>query len=142
MYKGSCICKKVTFEVQGEQPTLHTCHCSICRKGSGHIGAGTDVSREKLTIHDEENITWFQSSDWARRGFCKFCGSNLFFDPIDREKVKWTGISMGAFDGLTNTKITKHIFVKDKGDYYEIKDGLPMNSVYPGHADNQILNDV
>jgi hypothetical protein len=46
---------------------------------------------------------------------------------------------MGAFDGSTNTKITGHIFVKDKGDYYQITDGLPQNSVYPGHKDNQII---
>jgi hypothetical protein len=75
----------------------------------------------------------------ARREFCKHCGSNLFFDPLDSEKIEWTGISMGAFYGPTNTKITGHIFVKDKGDYYQITDGLPQNSVYPGHKDNQII---
>lgn len=139
MYKGSCICGKVSFEVQGELEPLHTCHCRICRKGSGHIGAGTDIGRDKLTVFGEENITWYKSSDWARRGFCKHCGSNLFFDPIDKEKVGWTGVSMGAFDGVTNTKITEHIFVKDKGDYYQIKDGLPQNKFYPGHPDNDIL---
>jgi hypothetical protein len=34
---------------------------------------------------------------------------------------------MGAFDGPTGTKLTKHIFVADKGDYYDIADGLPQN---------------
>jgi hypothetical protein len=75
----------------------------------------------------------------ARGGFCKYFGANLFFDPIDHEKVKWTGISMGAFDGATNTKITDHIFIKDKGDYYQITDGLPQNTVYPGHPDNKVI---
>lgn len=34
---------------------------------------------------------------------------------------------MGAFDGPTNTKLAKHIFVANKGDYYDIADGLPQN---------------
>ncbi len=34
---------------------------------------------------------------------------------------------MGAFDTPTGTHLTKHIFVADKGDYYEISDGLPQN---------------
>lgn len=60
----------------------------------------------------------------VRRGFCSFCGSNLFFDPIHRD---WIGIAMGAFERPTNTKLALHIFVADKGDYYEIDDGLPRN---------------
>jgi hypothetical protein len=55
---------------------------------------------------------------------CSTCGSSLFFDPIHRD---WIGISMGAFDGPTHTKLEKHIFVASKGDYYEIGDGLPQN---------------
>lgn len=34
---------------------------------------------------------------------------------------------MGAFDGPTETKMDLHIFVDDKGDYYDIADGLPQN---------------
>ncbi len=34
---------------------------------------------------------------------------------------------MGAFEPPTNTKLARHIFVAEKGDYYEITDGLPQN---------------
>jgi hypothetical protein len=34
---------------------------------------------------------------------------------------------MGAFDAPTGTKLEMHIFVADKGDYYDIADGLPQN---------------
>lgn len=130
MHKGSCLCGRVTFEVAGEIPPMHACHCSICRKASGHYGVGADISRDALKIHGEENIKWFQTSDWARRGFCATCGTPLFFDPIDK-KIGWTGVSMGAFDKPTNTKMTMHIFTKDKGDYYEIVDGLPQHEQAP-----------
>ena len=33
---------------------------------------------------------------------------------------------MGAFDKPTDTRLAHHIFVADKGDYYDIADGLPQ----------------
>ena len=124
MPKGSCLCGAIRFEVSGELAAPNACHCTICRKHSGHLEASTDVPRENLTVEGEENVTWYQSSKKVRRGFCKICGSSLFFDP---PHMDWIAVSMGAFDGPTNTKIERHIFVADKGDYYDIADGLPQN---------------
>jgi hypothetical protein len=121
MHKGSCLCGAVTFDVEGNLPGPDACHCSQCRKHSGHYFVSTDVPRSSVTIHGEENVTWFQSSEKARRGFCATCGSSLFWDPLFRD---WIGIAMGAFDKPTNTHLAMHIYVADKGDYYEIADGV------------------
>jgi len=48
----------------------------------------------------------------------------LFFDPPARD---WIGIAMGAFDAPTSTHLEMHIFVAEKGDYYDIADSLPQN---------------
>ena len=124
MNKGSCLCGAITFEVSIPLPAPSACHCTNCRKHSGHYEASVDIPRSALTIKGAENVTWFQSSEKVRRGFCATCGSSLFWDPIFRD---WTAVAMGAFDGPTNTKLEKHIFVANKGDYYEINDGLPQN---------------
>jgi hypothetical protein len=124
MHKGSCLCGAVRFEVAGELNPPDACHCSQCRKQSGHFYAGTDVPRAAVTVEGAENVTWYRSSEKVRRGFCATCGSALFWDPIHRD---WIGVSMGAFDGPTGTRLKMHIFVADKGDYYEIADGLPQN---------------
>jgi hypothetical protein len=124
MHKGSCLCGAVTFEVSGALPPPDACHCTQCRKHSGHYWASTDVARSALTIHGGDNLTWFQSSEKVRRGFCSKCGSFLFWDPIYKDKI---AIGMGAFDRPTDTKLAIHIFVADKGDYYDIADGLPQN---------------
>lgn len=131
MHEGSCLCGAVTFEVAGDLPRPDACHCSKCRKWSGHYGVGTDVPRAALTIHGAENVTWFHSSEKVRRGFCSTCGSSLFFDPIDKAKIPWTSVCMGAFDSPTDTKVAIHIFVADKGDYYELADGLPQHQRAP-----------
>lgn len=124
MHKGSCLCGAVRFEVEGELHPPDACHCTACRKHSGHYFASTDVPRSAVTVHGAEHVTWYQSSDKARRGFCSTCGSSLFWDPLHRD---WTGIAMGAFDKPTGTNLRIHIFVAEKGDYYDIADGLPQN---------------
>lgn len=124
MHKGSCLCGAVSFEVAGELPAPDACHCSMCRKQSGHFWASTDVAREALTLHGEDKLTWFQASEKVRRGFCSVCGAFLFWDPPARSRI---AIAMGAFDKPTETLLAKHIFTADKGDYYEIADGLPQN---------------
>lgn len=124
MHKGSCLCGAVRFEVAGELHAPDACHCSKCRKHSGHYFVSTDMPRAAVTIRGEDKVTWYRSSDKARRGFCSVCGSSLFWDPLERD---WIGLAMGAFERPTGTKIAVHIFVADKGDYYDIEDGVPQN---------------
>ncbi|MFO1018329.1 MAG: GFA family protein [Hyphomonadaceae bacterium] len=123
MHTGSCLCGAVRFEVSCDLPAPDGCHCSACRKWSGHYFVSTDVPRAAVKIEGEDKITWYRSSEKARRGFCSVCGSSLFWDPLHRD---WTGIAMGAFERPTDTKIAVHIFVADKGDYYDIADGVPQ----------------
>jgi hypothetical protein len=125
MHKGSCLCGAVRFEVAGALSGPDACHCTQCRRTSGHYFVSTDVPKASLKVEGEDNVTWFQSSEKVRRGFCRTCGSPLFWDPTHRD---WIGVAMGAFDKPTGTRLAKHIFVADKGDYYDITDGLPQNA--------------
>jgi hypothetical protein len=124
MHTGSCLCGAVTFELAGGLRPPDACHCSQCRKQSGHYWASTDVPRAAVSIHGGDNLTWFRSSEKVRRGFCATCGSFLFWEPLAGQSI---AVAMGAFDAPTDTWLAKHIFVADKGDYYEIADGLPQN---------------
>jgi hypothetical protein len=124
MYRGSCLCGAVRFEVTVTLDTNDACHCSQCRKWSGHYFVSADVPKSAVTIHGSEKITWFRSSEKVQRGFCSTCGSSLFWDPLQKD---WIGVALGAIDLPTGTKLRKHIHVASKGDYYEIADGLPQN---------------
>jgi hypothetical protein len=121
MHTGSCLCGAVTVEVEGELPGPDACHCSQCRKTSGHVWASTDVPRARVTIRGGEAVTWYRSSEKVRRGFCATCGSALFWDPLGHDYI---GIAMGAFDPPTGTHLAIHVHVADKSDYYEIADGV------------------
>ena len=127
MHGGRCLCGAVSFEVAGDLSPPDACHCSQCRRTSGHYWASTNVPRSTFTLGGADNVRWYQSSAKVRRGFCATCGSALFWDPIEHPII---AVAMGAFDLPTGTQLEKHIFVADKGDYYEIADGLPQSAQY------------
>ena len=124
MPRGSCLCGAVRFNVDGELAGGDACHCKQCRKQSGHYFASTDVPKPALDIEGEDALAWYPSSERVRRGFCRTCGSSLFWDPVQSDKI---AVAMGALDDPTNTHLHMHIFVAEKGDYYEIADGLPQH---------------
>ncbi len=121
MHKGSCLCGVVTFEVDQELAAPDACHCSQCRKQSGHVFSSTNVARDRLTVNGGKSVRWFESSEKARRGFCATCGSSLFWDPVGLDYI---AVAMGAFEKPTKTHLAVHIWVADKGDYYELGDGV------------------
>lgn len=125
MKSGSCLCKKISYQVNGPLRPITACHCTQCRKQSGHFYAATAAHNDDLTIQGEDNLTWFHASKDAERGFCKFCGSTLFWRHAEED---FTSILAGSLDGETGLKIAKHIFVADKGDYYEIEGDVQQTS--------------
>lgn len=131
MHKGSCLCGAVSFEVEGDLKPPDACHCTKCRKTSGHYWVSTDVARKVLTLRGEENLTWYSSSEKVRRGFCATCGSALFWDAPHLASI---GVAMGAFESPTGTAVRDHIFMGDKGDYYVINDGVPQYETIPKGA--------
>ncbi len=105
------------------------CHCTQCRKHTGHFLAAVNVRREALTIFGSEHVKWYRSSEKVERGFCSTCGSTLFWNPTI-DGYKWIAVAMGTFDSPTGVRLSKHTFVGDKGDYDEIDDGLPQSEAF------------
>ena len=119
---GSCLCGAVSFETRGALRGVVYCHCSQCRKQTGHYYAATNVANDDLSIEGADQLTWYAASSDAERGFCRVCGSALFWK---RNGSDVTSVMAGAFDSPSGLAGQAHIFVADKGDYYEIDDDLP-----------------
>lgn len=119
--KGSCHCGSVSFEVRGSLRDVIYCHCEQCRKQSGHFVAATRAEDRALNIKGADNLTWYEASADAKRGFCSNCGSLMFWKAHDSEN---TSIMAGSFDTPSGLKAGFHIYTRNKGDYYEICDGL------------------
>lgn len=117
MIKGRCECGSVEFEVPTVRETVTVCHCSQCRRISGHLWAATHAPFDDLIFIKQDGLTWYKSSDWAKRGFCNTCGTSLFYRMNDEDGI---GIAAGCLENADHLTIGKHIFVKDKGAYYTI----------------------
>ncbi|SMF16562.1 Uncharacterized conserved protein [Tistlia consotensis] len=123
---GGCLCGAVRFELTGTPRPPVACHCSQCRRTSGHYGVFTAVPLDGFRLTAAGGLKWFRSSDVAERGFCGDCGSSLFWKPSG---AGYVAVAAGALDKPTGLSLAGHIFAADKGDYYALADGLP---VYPG----------
>ena len=122
-HSGHCLCGAVRFRSSGKLRDVIACHCSQCRRQTGHFYAATNVQDEGLTVEGGDSVTWYRASETAGRGFCRTCGSALFWKADGSD---YTSILAGAFDQPTGLKIGVHIFCADKGDYYEIADDAPQ----------------
>jgi hypothetical protein len=120
---GGCLCGAVKFEVRGPLGPPDACHCSQCRRTTGHFFVSSNTGRGNLVLTRDDGLAWYRSSDIAERGFCKVCGSTLFWSGDAKDYIS---IALGALDPPTNLKIAKHIYVADKSDYYDITDDVPI----------------
>ncbi len=123
--RGRCLCGAVRYTVYGKlRERISACHCHMCRRHHGSLGYYTSVdSRDDIAIDGGDALRWYVSSPGVERGFCGVCGSTLF---IREEKHAIVDIAPGTLEEMPDLKVTQHIFVASKGDYYEIDDGLPQ----------------
>lgn len=121
MLNGSCACGAIRFSTSAAPFGASSCHCTQCRKMSGHIWASAQVPVGDLTI--DGPVRWLELTPKARRGICPDCGAFLFWHGSGEDTISF---ALGAVDGDTGLRLERHIFTADKGDYYDIADGLPQ----------------
>lgn len=119
--RGSCLCGEISFEIASAPGEVWACHCGQCRKQSGHYWASAEVALGSIAITGAPK--WYRSSPKVQRGFCGTCGSFLFWKVDGRDSISF---AMGAVDGPSGAHLVRHIFTADKGDYYQIGDGVPQ----------------
>ena len=132
---GGCLCGAVRYQVKGQLRDIVNWHCSMCQKLHGNFGAHTKASTVNITIPNSAGLAWYKTSDIAQRGFCRECGSSLFWQPFNLDA---TGILAGSLDCSEGLKTMGHIFVGEKPDFYEITDDCPL---FKRSSDGQLVND-
>jgi hypothetical protein len=122
---GGCLCGGVRYEVNGTLRPVIMCHCTQCRRMTGHFMAATAARLADFRLVAQEPLRWYRSSPQAERGFCGRCGSTLFWKDAGRAYVS---IAAGTLDDSNGLAVAGHIFVRDKGAYYDIDDAAPQYS--------------
>jgi hypothetical protein len=125
LHTGGCLCGAVRYSVAGPLRPVVLCHCTQCRRSTGHFMAATAARHRDFRLLAAGTLRWYESSAEARRGFCGRCGSSLFWQGTGRDYIS---ITAGTLDGASGLASAAHIFVADKGDYYAIEDALPQSA--------------
>lgn len=126
---GRCLCGAVRYEVHGPLRDVLLCHCVECRRWGGYVGAFTATRKDDLVLLADSSLRWVASPESdrrAKRGFCGECGSSLFWQPADVDRVN---IAAGTLDRPTKLRIVGHWYTHQGGDYDELpEDGLPRDA--------------
>lgn len=120
--QGTCLCGAVTLRVEVTEPSISVCHCHLCRIWSG--GPMLAVESARPTLTGEENVGVYATSDWAERGFCRRCGTHLFYRLKSGEHY---AIPAGLLGDAAPWTLALQIFTDDKPDYYDFAN--PMRSM-------------
>ena len=125
MVKGTCLCGKVSYSVNGRISDIGHCHCSKCRKVSG-------VNSNGVVLAASKNFTWefgdnfiqrYEMEDGWASTFCSSCGCPL---PMTTPDGKLVWIPIGSLDEHPEIKVVEHIYVGSKGGWEEIGDDAPQ----------------
>lgn len=113
--KGSCLCTAVRVKFDLSKRVFDVCHCGMCRKWGG--GPAFCVTADKGPVWSgEEHIQVYDSSEWAQRGFCKNCGTHLFYR---LKQGGFTNIPLGLLERADDLHFHLQVYIDHKPTNYD-----------------------
>ena len=95
VHVGGCQCGAARYSLYSEPTNPHVCHCRMCQKATGgYFGAFAGVPLGDFAwIKGTPGV--FKSSEAVERGFCRDCGTPLFFRYVDKDRI---AVALGSLD--------------------------------------------
>jgi hypothetical protein len=110
------MCGGVRYEIAGELRDVWNCHCHRCRQFTGHHMAATGASVDAVTFESDDTLTWYSPEPTVQYGFCRRCGSSLFWRTSARPD--WISICTGPLEQPTGLHTVAAWWVAEHGDYH------------------------
>ena len=129
---GSCLCGKVTYEVDPPFLRMIHCHCSRCRKSSG-TGHATNIAVDPgqfRWLSGEDDITHYDlpTAKSFSKWFCRHCGCPV---PRLRRGGNFMIVPAGSLDTVPPVTPSDHIFWASRAPWACDDSGLPTHDEYP-----------
>ncbi|MEM7317788.1 MAG: GFA family protein [Pseudomonadota bacterium] len=116
---GRCMCGSVSFVGRNTPDSIGVCHCRMCRQWTGSALVGVTYKLDDVTWHGCEHIQELQSTPWAKRGWCRNCGSGLYFQfTADGTFADEIELPIGLFDDPHGFRMRSEIYIDEKPDSY------------------------
>lgn len=127
--RGSCLCGKVSFEINGKVSDIGQCHCSKCRKATGTAHAATLVTAKRSFrwLLGESHVRTYATDTGYDTAFCNVCGS-----PVPKlRNGKVFMVPVGALDDDPGVRPVLHASVASKAPWFELYGDLPQHDERP-----------
>lgn len=111
---GGCLCGAVRFTAIPKVNEVGVCHCDMCRRWSGGVLMVVDC-QDDVDFEKDDDLGIYRSSEWGERGFCRKCGTSLFWKTHGKGRY---AISVAAFDDPGPMNFVDEIFIDEKPDFY------------------------
>ncbi len=132
---GTCLCGAVRIAAKIQTNSVGACHCTMCRRWGGGPLFAVECDSD-VELEGAAHISTFSSSEWAERGFCRECGTHLFYR---LKKEGHYAIPVGLLDSGDEWKFAEQIFIDEKPSFYsfaeETKD-LTGEEVFAQYSGN------
>jgi hypothetical protein len=122
LHTGGCQCGAVRYALYADPTNPHVCHCRMCQKAFGNYFA-------PLAGVPPSDFAWvrgtpgvFKSSEAAERGFCRDCGTPLFFRYVGRNRIS---ISLGSLDHPLRVPPAKQYGIESRVPFVATLANLP-----------------
>ena len=127
LLQGSCLCRRVTYQIDGPLADVLNCHCSMCRKlhAAAFRTRARVATKDWTTLSGADEIRLYESSPGEHKAFCGHCGSSLFTKFDAHPAV--LGFPLGTLDTDPGVKATRHVHVASKAPWFDITDNLPQS---------------
>lgn len=129
---GRCLCKKVSYAIEGHLGIFQYCHCSRCRKFTGGaFAANLLVSPADFRWTGGEEFVGryeFEDAKHFATSFCKRCGSSL---PWLGKSGRAVVVPAGSLEGDPEIRPFQNIFFGSRAVWYQEPGALPAFEELP-----------
>ena len=129
-FEGQCLCGTVRFGFTEPVGGSAHCHCSMCRQahGAAFVTWIVTFNANFEILRGAEELTWYESSEEAKRGFCRVCGSTMFFrSTLCEDETHVTTANLDTDQPVIQPDA--HCFINEQVSWVEILDDLTRLTV-------------
>jgi hypothetical protein len=122
-YEGGCLCGSARYRAEGAPINERICHCRLCQRAIG-AAFNARLMFKAEQVRYEGPVTFINSSDALKRGFCRDCGTTLF---SRREAQNIMAVTAGSLDQPELFRPTEHTWTSSRQPWLALNDGLPQH---------------
>jgi|SRR5690606_35081562 len=120
---GGCQCGAVRYALYTAPQNAHVCHCRMCQRATGGVFAALAGAPKSEFEWTRGEPGFFASSNLARRGYCRDCGTPLSFS-YDLAEARFY-VTIGSLDDPAAAPIVVQYGIESRLPWVKFCDEVP-----------------